>query len=247
MTIAELMTDPEAWISLLTLSAMEIVLGIDNIVFITILCGRLPKEQQVFARRVGIGLALISRLGLLFTLSWIMGLVKPLFTVMDHAVSGKDLLLLIGGMFLLGKATHEIYVNVEAPEEHGPDEAGGGGEAALGMILLQIIFLDIVFSLDSVITAVGMVPHVAIMAAAMVIAVIVMIIFVGPVGDFVERHASVRLLALAFLVLIGVLLIAEGFHHKIPKGYIYFAMGFSLMVEMINLRRRSKVTGEKAG
>jgi len=166
MTITELMADPEAWVSLLTLSAMEIVLGIDNIVFITILCGRLPKDKQVFARRLGIGLALISRLGLLFALSWIMGLVKPLFTIMDHPVSGKDLLLLLGGLFLLGKATHEIYVTVEAPDEHGPGEGGSsGGEAALGMILVQIIFLDIVFSLDSVITAVGMVPHVSIMVS----------------------------------------------------------------------------------
>lgn len=258
----ELLSQPETYVMLATLAGLEIVLGIDNIVFITILCGRLPAEKQPMARRLGLGLALVSRLGLLFTLGWIMGLKEPWFTLFGHGLSGRDLILLVGGLFLVGKSAHEIFHEVEHPgegqEEHaGHGEHGGqGGEAKggapgagaraavgtrqFGSILVQIMFLDIVFSLDSVITAVGMVPHVSIMAAAMILAVIVMIVFAGPVGDFVQRHASVRILALAFLVLIGVLLLAEGFGQHVPRGYVYFSMGFALFVELVNLRRQAR-------
>lgn len=255
----EVLSNPEAWISFLMLAAMEIVLGIDNIVFITILTGRLPIEKQRGARRLGIGVALISRLLLLFSLSWIMQLTTVLFTLPSSVmsgvaaeVSGKDIVLLVGGLFLVGKATHEIYLNVEDPE-------GGHGEAEsetqntdqknlLGWILLQVVFLDIVFSLDSVITAVGMVSiegvsrtgELGIMSAAMLVAVAVMMLFAGPVGDFVQKHASVRVLALSFLVLIGVLLTAEAFDQHIPKGYIYFAMAYALGIELINMRMRVK-------
>ena len=257
----EVLSNPEAWISFAMLAAMEIVLGIDNIVFITILTGRLPAEKQRGARRMGIGVALFSRIALLFSLSWIMGLEEELFTLPETLVkgaaggiSGKDLVLLFGGLFLVGKATHEIYLNVEAPEEgHGEADGGSGSKTnALSWILLQVIFLDIVFSLDSVITAVGMVDiegvdqngELGVMCAAMLVAVAVMMWFAGPVGDFVQKHASVRVLALSFLVLIGVLLTAEAFNQHIPKGYIYFAMVYALGIELINMRMRVKVPGE---
>ena len=255
----EVLSNPEAWISFLMLAAMEIVLGIDNIVFITILTGRLPIEKQRGARRLGIGVALISRLLLLFSLSWIMQLTTVLFTlpasVMSGTageVSGKDIVLLVGGLFLVGKATHEIYLNVEDPEGgHGEVESesqSSDQKNLLGWILLQVVFLDIVFSLDSVITAVGMVSiegvsrsgELGIMSAAMLVAVAVMMLFAGPVGDFVQKHASVRVLALSFLVLIGVLLTAEAFDQHIPKGYIYFAMAYALGIELINMRMRVK-------
>lgn len=249
----ELLKDPETFLSLATLTGMEIVLGIDNIVFITILCGRLPAEYEKNARRAGIAVALVSRLGLLFAISWIIGLTEPigeilgLFTI---PFSGRDAILFGGGVFLIGKATHEIYVNVELPDKHEDPRVSGVHAAAdvkkvrkmFVTILLQVVFLDIVFSLDSVITAVGMVDHVSIMAAAMIIAVGVMIAFAGPVGDFVQKTPSIRILALAFLVLIGVMLVMEGTGQHISKGYIYAAMGFSLAVELVNLRRLKKST-----
>lgn len=225
-------------LSLATLAAMEIVLGVDNIVFISILVGKLPPEQQGKARNLGIGLALILRLGLLFAISWVMGLTKVLFTLpfIDHGVSGRDLILLGGGFFLIGKATHEIYEKLEV--SHHEQAAGGKGQ--FGMVLAQILLLDIVFSLDSVITAVGMAKQIWVMVVAMVSAVGVMLIFAKSIGDFVERHPSVKILALSFLLLIGVMLVAEGLGQHVSKGYIYVAMGFSLLVEMLNMRFRKK-------
>jgi predicted tellurium resistance membrane protein TerC len=224
----------EAWVSLGTLTALEIVLGIDNIVFITILSGKLPPGQQPRARRLGIGLALVSRLFLLFCISWVMGLRTPFFAVFGHHVSGRDLILLAGGLFLIGKATVEIYDKLEV--EHAP--AAQAGRGSLIWIIGQIVLLDMVFSLDSVITAVGMARHVSIMVIAMVIAVIVMLVFVGVISDFVTRHPSLKILALAFLLMVGVMLVAEGAGQHIDRGYIYFAMAFSLVVEMINMRVR---------
>lgn len=244
----ELLSDPQAWVSLLVLSVMEIVLGIDNIVFITILCGRLPKEKQLPARRVGLGVALIARLVLLLAISWVMQLEDTLFTVVVDW-SGKDLILLGGGLFLLYKATSEIYTNVEHLEEGGDANSKGDADqsasakrppVSYASILVQVLLLDVVFSLDSVITAVGMAEHIPVMVVAMVIAVIVMMVFAGPVGDFIEKHPSVRLLALAFLVLIGVMLVIEATGGHVSKGYIYSAMGFSLFVQVLNLRRDAK-------
>ncbi len=240
----ELLSNPEAWISLLVLAVMEIVLGIDNIVFITILCSRLPKERQLSARRLGLSVALLSRLALLLTISWVMRLKDTLFHfVVDW--SGKDLILVGGGLFLLYKATHEIYVNVEHPDHADgkpadEQEAQPKKKVSYAGIVAQVMVLDIVFSLDSVITAVGMAQHVEVMIAAMVIAVAVMMLFAGPIGDFIEKHPSVRLLALAFLVLIGVMLLVEGTGGHVSKGYIYAAMGFSLFVQLLNVRRDSK-------
>lgn len=234
----ELLSDPQAWISLLTLAALEIVLGIDNIVFISIVSGRLPPEQRPKARKVGLALALVTRLILLASLSWVMRLSTPLFSLVGHEVTGRDLILLLGGLFLIGKATWEIYDKVEALQH---EAAGASAVAAsYGSVLVQIALLDMVFSLDSVITAVGMVDELAIMVAAVVMAMIVMIVFADPVGDFVEEHPSLKILALSFLVLIGVLLVAEGTGHHFPKGYIYFAMAFSLSVELLNMRFRKK-------
>ena len=253
----ELLSSPEAWVSLLVLSVMEIVLGIDNIVFITILCGRLPRDKQVSARRLGLGVALISRLGLLLGISWVMRLQDELF-VLVIPWTGKNLILALGGLVLIYKATREIYENVEAPGEHGEHSGHGesiGADAALaagrpkisyGGIILQVMILDIVFSLDSVITAVGMAKHIPVMVAAMLIAVTVMMIFAGAVGDFIQNHPSVRVLALAFLVLIGVMLVIEGTGGHVSKGYIYSAMGFSLFVQMLNLRMDAKRARQKA-
>jgi predicted tellurium resistance membrane protein TerC len=224
-------------IALLTLSALEIVLGVDNVVFIAILTARLPVSQQTFARRVGLSMALIIRIGLLFAITWIMSLTRPLFAVRGHEVSGRDLILLGGGLFLIFKATWEIYDKLEV--EHTA-RAGARGRGAFAAVLVQILVLDIVFSLDSVITAVGMAEHVAIMVTAMVIAMVVMLFSMGPISGFVERHPSVKILALAFLLLIGVMLVAEGFGQHVSKGYIYFAMAFSLLVELLNLRYRKK-------
>jgi predicted tellurium resistance membrane protein TerC len=226
----------EGWISLLSLSAMEIVLGIDNIIFISILAGKLPKSEQPRARSLGLTLALFMRLGLLFTISWIMRLTEPLFTVLERGISGRDLILLGGGLFLVAKATYEIHDKLEVEHEVRP--AGGGSGASFAAILVQILLLDVVFSLDSVITAVGMAPSIVIMMLAMVIAVGVMLVFAGPIGNFVEKHPTMKILALSFLLLIGVVLIADGFGQHISKGYIYFAMTFALLVEMINLRMR---------
>jgi predicted tellurium resistance membrane protein TerC len=240
MNLIELFSSPEAWISLLTLAGLEIVLGIDNIVFITIVSGRLPVEKRLFARRMGLALALVTRLMLLFSLSWVMKLSTPLFSLFGHGVTGRDLILLLGGLFLLAKATLEIYDKVEA--EHPASEAVDGAAVAAGQmakILFQIALLDIVFSLDSVITAVGMVDHLSIMVIAVVISMLVMMAFAGPIGDFVEHHPSVKILALSFLIMIGVMLVAEGMGQHIPKGYIYFSMAFSLGIEMLNLRYRA--------
>jgi predicted tellurium resistance membrane protein TerC len=223
-------------VSLLTLTAMEIVLGIDNIVFISILTAKLPAAQQPLARRLGLSLALVFRLGLLFALSWVMGLTEPLFNILGKGISGRDLIMLGGGLFLVAKSTHEIYEKLEVVQE----ERSVGNARAFGVILLQILALDLVFSLDSVITAVGMAQHVAVMVVAMVIAVGVMLVFAQSIGDFVNRHPSMKILALSFLLLIGVMLIAEGMGQHVGKGYIYFAMAFSLGVELINMRLRKK-------
>jgi predicted tellurium resistance membrane protein TerC len=226
----------EGWISLLSLSAMEIVLGIDNIIFISILAGKLPKSEQPRARSLGLFLALFMRLGLLLAISWIMRLTEPLFTVLGRGVSGRDLILLIGGLFLVAKATYEIHDKLEVEHEVKADGSRGG--ASFAAILIQILLLDIVFSLDSVITAVGMAPSIIIMMVAMVVAVGVMLVFAAPIGNFVEKHPTMKILALSFLLLIGVVLIAEGLGQHISKGYIYFAMAFALAVEMVNMRMR---------
>lgn len=227
----------ESLIALAALTALEIVLGIDNVVFIAILTSRLPKASQAGARRLGLGLAMLTRIGLLFAISWTMGLVRPVFSLWEHAVSGRDLILLAGGAFLLFKATHELHGQVEggaSPEK--PRKA----PAAYWSVVAQIGLLDIIFSLDSVITAVGMARHLAIMVAAVVIAIIIMIVFAGSVSAFIERHPTMRVLALSFLILIGVLLVAEGLGQHINRGYIYFAMAFSLGVELVNMRVRGK-------
>jgi predicted tellurium resistance membrane protein TerC len=230
----EWITQPEAWIGFLTLTALEMVLGIDNIIFISILAGKLPAHQQKVARRGGLLVAMISRILLLFSLSWVIGLTEPLFSVIGHSVSGRDLVLLVGGLFLVAKSTHEI---------HGKLEGDTGGRSAavapsLASVLVQILLLDVVFSLDSVITAVGMVQELAVMVAAVVVSVAFMMFFAEPVSAFVDRHPTVKMLALSFLLMIGVMLIADGFGHHIPKGYVYFAMAFSVFVEMLNLRAR---------
>ncbi len=229
-------TQPESWIALVTLTALEVVLGIDNIVFISILAGKLPRDQQVRARRLGLSLALIMRILLLLSLAWMVRLTSPLFTVLGNAISGRDLILIIGGLFLLAKSTTEIHEKLESQEGAATARVG----ATMGAVLVQIMLLDVVFSLDSVITAVGMVREIPIMVAAVIIAVGFMMVFAGPVGDFVERHPTVKMLALAFLLLIGVTLIADGLGTHISKGYIYFAMAFSVFVEMLNLRLRAK-------
>jgi predicted tellurium resistance membrane protein TerC len=224
-------------LALLTLSLMEIVLGIDNIVFLSIVTAKLPARQQPLGRRVGLGLALGMRIVLLLTITWVMGLTRPLFSLFGHPVSGRDLILVGGGLFLIGKATWEIYDKLEV-EHH--ETRRGGGRAALVMVLVQIMLLDLVFSLDSVITAVGMADSVIVMIVAMVVAMVVMLLSVNAVSTFVERHPSVKILALSFLLLIGVMLVAEGAGTHVEKGYIYVAMAFSLFVELLNLRYRRK-------
>lgn len=231
----EIFADPGVWMSLLTLTAMEVVLGIDNVIFISILSGKLPANQQEKARRLGLSLALAMRVGLLLAISWVMSLSKPLFEVMGRGFSGRDLILLIGGLFLIGKATYEIHDKLEVAHHEKPVQ---GGKAAFGVILVQILVLDIVFSLDSVITAVGMAQQVLVMIIAMMVAVGVMLVFAGAISDFVNRHPTMKILALSFLLLIGVMLVAEGFGTHIGKGTIYFAMAFSLAVELINMRLR---------
>jgi predicted tellurium resistance membrane protein TerC len=234
----ELISQPETWISLATLSAMEIVLGIDNIVFLSILAGRLPRAQQPAARRLGLGFALGTRLLLLLAITWVMGLTRELFSVLGHGWSGRDLILLVGGLFLLGKATFEIHDKLEV--KHGPELDEGKGKATFWLVIVQIGVLDIVFSLDSVITAVGMARRVEVMVAAMILAVAVMLVFARSVGEFVERHPTMKMLALSFLLLIGVMLVAESFGKHIEKGYVYFAMAFSFVVELLNMRMRRK-------
>jgi len=232
----EWITDPQAWIAFLTLLALEIVLGIDNIIFISILAGKLPAEQQPRARYIGLGLALFIRVALLFSLSWVIGLTAPLFTALNQEISGRDLILIGGGLFLLGKATFEIHENLEGEEGH----ASKSVKASFISVIIQIILLDAVFSLDSVITAIGMVDQVGIMISAVVVAIGFMMLFAAPVGAFVNRHPTIKILALSFLLLIGVTLLVEAFDYHVPKGYIYFAMGFSVFVEMLNLRLRKK-------
>jgi predicted tellurium resistance membrane protein TerC len=233
-------SDPNAWVAFATLTALEIVLGIDNVIFISILAGRLPMAQRARARRVGLGAAMLMRILLLLSIAWIIQLTDPLFTVFGEEISGRDLILLLGGLFLIGKSTHEMHMRLEGEEG---DDAKARAVASFGAVIAQIMLLDIVFSLDSVITAVGMADELAIMIAAVVVAVGVMLAFAGPISNFVERHPTVKILALSFLLLIGVSLMAEAFDLHIPKGYIYFAMAFSLFVEMINLRAR-KVSKE---
>lgn len=234
----------EAWIALLTLTVMEIVLGIDNIVFISILVDRLPVEQRPRARVLGLGFAMLTRILLLLSITWVMQLKEPLFSVFDHALSGKDLILLLGGLFLLWKSTKELHHKVEGHLEEANDAAKG--KAALGAILVQIAILDIVFSLDSVITAVGMVDHISVMIIAVMVAVGFMMVFAGAVSDFISRHPTVKVLALSFLLLIGTTLVAEGFHVHFQKGFVYFAMAFSVFVEMLNVRMKTNAERKAA-
>ena len=226
----------EGWIALATLTVLEIVLGIDNIVFISILAGKLRAEERQRARRVGLSLAMFIRIALLLSITWVMGLTAPLFATLGQEISGRDLILIVGGLFLIAKSTHEIHDKLEGQEGHGNAKVA----ASFVSVIVQILLLDIVFSLDSVITAVGMADDVAVMILAVIIAVGVMLVSAGPISEFVERHPTVKMLALSFLLLIGMSLMAEGFEQHIPKGYIYFAMGFSIFVEMINLRVRAK-------
>ncbi len=233
----EWLADPQIWIAFATLTVLELVLGIDNVIFISILAGRLPVSQQAKARYIGLALALVMRVILLFSLSWVMGLTAPLVNLFGFDLSGRDLILLIGGLFLIGKSTHEIHGSLEGENAH---EDPSAPKASFNSVIIQIMLLDIVFSLDSVITAVGMVQHIEIMIAAVVISILAMMAFAGKIGDFVHRHPTVKMLALAFLLLIGFTLVAEGLHQHIPKGYIYFAMAFSVLVEFLNMRLRKK-------
>ncbi|MES1944925.1 integral membrane protein TerC [Salinisphaera sp. PC39] len=232
----ELLADPNVWVAFATLTALEIVLGIDNIVFISILAGRLPASQRQRARMIGLSLALAMRVILLLSIAWIMGLTRPLFELLGNEVSWRDVILIAGGLFLLAKSVFEIHDSLEI--EHEEEKGGSVATATMGAVIVQIGLLDMVFSLDSVITAVGLADHVEVMIAAIVVAIAVMMVAAGPVGRFVDKHPTVKMLALSFLTLIGVVLIAEGMEFHIPKGYVYFAMGFSLVVEMLNLRLR---------
>lgn len=232
----ELLTDPQVWIAFATLTALELVLGIDNIIFISILVDKLPKERQEFARRIGLFMAMFMRIGLLLVLAWIVGLVAPLFTVLGQAISGRDLILIAGGLFLIYKSTGEIHQSLEGSEEQSPNAV----KATLASVILQIMVVDLVFSLDSIITAVGMVDDVRVMIAAVVVSVGLMMLFASAIGRFVSNNPTIKMLALAFLVVVGVVLVAEGFDHHVPKGYVYFAMAFSLGVEMLNIRLRKQ-------
>jgi predicted tellurium resistance membrane protein TerC len=240
----EWISDPQIWISLLTLTALEIVLGIDNIIFISILAGKLPHDQQPKARKLGLSLALITRILLLMSLTWIMGLTRPLFTlpILNQGISGRDLVLLIGGLFLIWKSVREVHEKLEEDDGHVTNTKV---RASFASVIVQILLLDIVFSLDSVITAVGMADNIWVMVAAVVIALGVMLAAAGSISDFVNRHPTLKMLALSFLILIGVTLIGEGLGFHIPKGYIYFSMAFAFAVEMLNLRMRSKQMKQK--
>lgn len=232
----EWIASPEAWVALATLMALEIVLGIDNIIFISILVGRLPEQQRDRARKIGLSLAMASRLVLLFSLAWVMGLIEPIFTILGNEISGRDIILVLGGLFLLAKSTHEIHNSFEIEE---PSKASVAS-ASFMTILVQIAILDIIFSLDSVITAVGLVDHLSIMVIAIVASVAVMLIAAKPIGEFVDANPTIKMLALSFLILVGFTLIAEGFDVHIPKGYVYFAMAFSFVVEMLNIKTRAR-------
>jgi len=232
----ELLTNPQAWIAFATLTLLELVLGIDNIIFISILVDKLPPEKRALARRIGLFMAMFMRIGLLLVLSWIVGLVAPVFSVLDKEISGRDLILIVGGLFLIWKSTGEIHQSLEGEEGH----ASSAVRATFGAVILQIMVVDLVFSLDSIITAVGMVDEVAVMIAAVVVSVALMMVFAGAIGRFVSDHPTIKMLALSFLVVVGVVLIADGFDHHVPKGYIYFAMAFSLVVEMLNIRMRKR-------
>ena len=236
----ELLADPNAWIAFATLAALEIVLGIDNLIFISILAGKLPANQQAKARQLGIAAALISRLALLFTLTWIMQLTAPLFTLLANEISGKDLVLIIGGLFLIYKATMEIHDKLEGVDHDDVGSAGAAGRITMTAVVTQIMVIDVVFSLDSIITAVGMVDDIRIMVAAVIVAVIFMLAFAGTINGFVNRHPTIKMLALAFLLVIGIVLIADGFDLHIPKAYVYVAMAFSVAVEILNIRLRRR-------
>ena len=228
------LTDPEIWVALVTLTSLEVVLGIDNIIFISILAGKLPAEQQARARTTGLAVAMLSRIALLFSLAWVMRLTAPWFTILDRDISGRDLILIVGGLFLIAKSTHEIHQKLEGEQGHSSARVA----PTFTSVIIQILLLDVVFSLDSVITAIGLVQQVGIMVTAIIAAVIFMMVFAGPVSSFVERHPTVKMLALSFLLLIGVTLMVEGFDGHVPKGYIYFAMAFSVFVEFLNLKAR---------
>ena len=232
----ELLADPNAWMALITLTVLELVLGIDNVIFISILVDKLPEERRDFARRLGLLLAMFMRIGLLMVLAWIVGLTTPLFTLLGQDISGRDMILIAGGLFLIWKSTGEIHQALEGEEGHSSSAV----KATFSAVILQIMLVDIVFSLDSIITAVGMVNELPVMVAAVIASVGLMMLFAGPIGRFVSNHPSIKILALAFLVAIGVVLIADGFGHHIPKGYIYTAMGFALGVELLNIRMRAK-------
>jgi predicted tellurium resistance membrane protein TerC len=230
----ELLANPQAWIAFATLTALELVLGIDNIIFISILVDKLPPHRREVARRLGLFMAMFMRIGLLLVLAWIVGLVAPLFTVLGQEISGRDLILILGGLFLIWKSTGEVHQALEGEEEHAESKV----KATFTAVILQIMIIDLVFSLDSIITAVGMVDDVRIMIAAVIASVALMMLFAGPIGRFVSDHPTIKMLALSFLVVVGVVLVAEGFDHHVPKGYVYFAMAFSLGVEMLNIRMR---------
>lgn len=236
----EMLSDPQVWLAFVTLTALEIVLGIDNIIFISILVGRLPAAQRARGRTIGLGLAMITRILLLLSISWVMGLSQELFAVFGMGISGRDVILIGGGLFLLAKSTLEIHHGLEGEEEQDAEEQKARTQVTFTGVITQIAIIDIVFSLDSVITAVGMADHVEVMIAAVIVAVLVMMFLAGPISDFVDRHPTIKMLALSFLILIGVALIGEGFEFHIPKGYIYFAMAFSVAVEMLNIRMRRK-------
>ena len=238
----ELITSPEAWIAFATLTALELVLGIDNIIFISILVDKLPLEKRELARKIGLFMAMFMRIGLLLVLSWIVGLVEPMLTVKGHDISGRDAILILGGLFLIWKSTTEIHHAIEGAEnEHATIK-----RVTFASVIFQIMVIDLVFSLDSIITAVGMVDEVEIMIAAVIVSVALMMVFARAIGEFVSNHPSIKMLALSFLVVVGVVLIAEGLEHHIPKGYIYFAMAFSVCVEMLNIKLRKRRSSNQA-
>jgi predicted tellurium resistance membrane protein TerC len=234
----ELLTSPQSWIAFATLTALELVLGIDNIIFISILVDKLPAERREFARRLGLFMAMFMRIGLLLVLAWIVGLVEPLFSVLGNEISGRDLILILGGLFLIWKSTSEIHQSLEGEAGHTANAV----KATFSAVILQIMIIDLVFSLDSIITAVGMVDDVRIMIAAVMASVALMMVFAAPIGRFVSAHPTIKMLALSFLVVVGVVLVAEGFGEHVPKGYVYFGMAFSLAVEMLNIRLRRNST-----